>query len=60
MREVTTEDLQRAEQGLVKLREQQAQIATMVARQEGIVLFLRERLNGDAESVVEEEETPAE
>ena len=48
MSELTTDDLQEVEAGLVQLRQQQQQLAVMVARQEGIVLYLRQRLkDGD-------------
>jgi hypothetical protein len=47
MSEIKFEDLQKAEEHLLRLREQQQQIAVLVARQEGVVLYLRERLGAE-------------
>jgi hypothetical protein len=50
------EDLREAEAGLVQLRQQQQTIMTQVLRQEGIVLYLRSRLQEERDAVKQDTE----
>jgi len=55
-KEIMFEDLREAEAGLVQLRQQQQTIMTQVLRQEGIVLYLRSRLQEERDAVKQDTE----